>query len=200
MNKHVKRACAALAMVVCSATAGATEYIRQFELSGAAEATPNASPGFGGGVFILDTTAHTFTLGLGFGGLLGNVTAAHIHCCTAAAGTGAAGVATMTPNFLDFPTGVSSGSYGHLFDTANASSWNTAFITAHGGTPAGAEAALLQGLLDGTAYLNIHTSAFPGGEVRGFLLPVPEPETWTMLLAGVAGMLVLRRRRAVAAA
>jgi hypothetical protein len=42
-------------------------------------------------------------------------------------------------------------------------------VTANGGTTAGAEAALLAGLEAGQAYLNIHTTMFPGGEIRGFL-------------------------------
>ena len=52
-----------------------------------------------------------------------------------------------------------------------ASSYNPAFVTAHGGTVAGAEADLLAGLKAGQAYLNIHSSTFPGGEIRGFLRP-----------------------------
>jgi hypothetical protein len=51
----------------------------------------------------------------------------------------------------------------------SAASYNPAFVTANGGTTAGAEAALLAGLEAGQAYLNIHTTMFPGGEIRGFL-------------------------------
>ena len=48
-------------------------------------------------------------------------------------------------------------------------SYNPAFVTAHGGTAASAAAALLAGLEAGQAYLNIHTTTHPGGEIRGFL-------------------------------
>ena len=54
----------------------------------------------------------------------------------------------------------------------SAASYNPSFVTAHGGV-AGAEAALLSGMLAGQTYLNIHTINFPGGEMRGFLaMPV----------------------------
>ena len=56
----------------------------------------------------------------------------------------------------------------------------------HGGTPEGAEAYLFQSIADGTAYLNIHTSMFLGGEIRGFFAPggVPvAPATWGALKA-----------------
>jgi hypothetical protein len=43
-------------------------------------------------------------------------------------------------------------------------------VSSHGGTVASAEAALLDGLRAGQTYLNIHTSMFPGGEIRGVLL------------------------------
>jgi len=46
-------------------------------------------------------------------------------------------------------------------------------------------------------YVNLHTSAFPGGEIRGQLAPVPEPTTSAMLLGGLGlvGFLAARRRR-----
>jgi hypothetical protein len=74
------------------------------------------------------------------------------------------------------------------FDLTMASSYNPAFVTAEGGTVAGAEAALVAGLLDGETYINIHTTMFPGGEIRGFLSAVPEPATWAMMLIGFAGL------------
>jgi len=52
-----------------------------------------------------------------------------------------------------------------------AGSYNPAFVTSHGGTVASAEAALLAGIEAGQAYLNVHTSTFPAGEMRGFLQP-----------------------------
>ena len=46
-----------------------------------------------------------------------------------------------------------------------------------------------------TAYFNIHTTAFAGGEIRGFLAPIPEPETYALMLAGLAAVGVAARRR-----
>ncbi len=102
------------------------------------------------------------TVSVTFSGLTGTTTASHIHCCVSPmAVTPTAGVATMTPTFSAFPLGVTSGSFIQTFDMTNASSYNPAFVTANGGTVAGAEAALLAGLHAGTAYLNIHTSLVP---------------------------------------
>src|SRR5262249_40127004 len=40
------------------------------------------------------------------------------------------------------------------------------------GTVAGANAALVSGIAAGETYLNVHTTNFPNGEIRGFLTPV----------------------------
>ena len=109
---------------------------------------------------------------------------AHIHCCTAAAGSGTAGVATPVPSFPGFPSGVSAGSYDQTFDLTLGASWNAAFINANGGTTGTAFSALATGLADGRAYLNIHTSFAGSGEIRGFLAPVPEPGSLALMAAG----------------
>jgi hypothetical protein len=49
-----------------------------------------------------------------FSGLIGSVTVAHIHCCTAAAEAGTAAVATPTPTSPGFPVAVTSGSYDQV--------------------------------------------------------------------------------------
>jgi CHRD domain/PEP-CTERM motif len=104
-------------------------------------------------------------------------------------------VATTTPTFTGFPSGVTSGTYDHIFDLTSATSYNPAFVTANGGIVANAEATLLAGLDAGNAYLNIHTTNFGGGEIRGFLHAVPEPSTWAMILLGFAGMGFMAYRR-----
>ena len=105
-------------------------------------------------------------------------------------------MATTTPTFPGFPAGVTSGTYDPPapFDLTLATSFNAAFITASGGTVLQARNALITGLVAGDAYFNIHTSQFPQGEIRGFL--VPEPGIIALLaLALGAAFAVTRRRR-----
>jgi hypothetical protein len=181
--------------VALSSPATATTIVYSTSLSGAAESPPNASPGTGSAIVTVDDVANTMWVQVSFSDLIGTTTASHIHCCTATAYSGTAGVATVVPTFTGFPIGVTSGTYDHTFDMLSTASWNPAFITANGGTAAGAWAALLAGMATGDAYLNIHTIAVPGGEIRGFLA-VPEPGTLTLLGLGLAGLGLSRRRKA----
>jgi hypothetical protein len=155
-------------------------------LSGPAEFPPNASPGTGFTQVDIDPVAHTMRVRANFTGLTGNTTASHIHAATTLPGTGTAGVATTTPTFAAFPLGVTSGTYDNTLDMTLASSYNPAYITAHGANIAQAETDLFAAIANGQAYLNIHSSTFGGGEIRGFLVPLAtpaEPTSWGRLRA-----------------
>jgi hypothetical protein len=173
-------------------------------LTGANEVPPNGSPGIGIASVLLDPTAQTIQITANFGNLTSATQAAHIHCC-APIGTNAP-VATMVPSFAGFPLGVTSGTFAATFNLTEASFYNPAFVTAHGGTIASAELAFIEGLEGGQSYFNIHTTEFPGGEIRGqlaALTPVPGPIVGAGLpgLIAACGVMVgLARRRRKAAA
>lgn len=164
----------AAAIVLGSAPPAFTHHVRYTaNLTGAAESPSNGSPGIGHAVVTIDFDLVSLRVDTSFSALQGTITAAHIHAPTASPGSGTADVATQVPSFSGFPTGVTSGSYDHEFDLAEASTYNPAFITASGGTVSDALNALVAALDEGKAYLNIHTTAYPGGEIRGFLIHVP---------------------------
>jgi hypothetical protein len=68
-----------------------------------------------------------------------------------------------------------------VLDTTLASTYGAAFLAAHGGSTAAAETALFAAIAAGKAYVNVHSTTYPGGEIRGFLTPLPLPtetSTW----------------------
>ncbi len=160
-------------------------------LSGSNEIPANASIGTGTGNVYYDDVLHTLQVNLTWADLTGTTTVAHLHAPASAAQistatpfSGTWGVATQPGTFTGFPTLTTSGSYTgasySLLDTAN---YTAGFVTANGGTAASAEAALLSYMLSGKAYFNIHTTAYPGGEIKGYLT-VPDG-------ASTAGMLIM---------
>lgn len=193
LDRIIRSAGLVTALALTATTASAQSWYAVF--SGAAEAPPNASPGTGFATFTL--LGNVLTINGSFSGLVGTTTASHIHCCVATPGAGTAGVATTTPNFVGFPLGVTSGAFSITLDLTQAGSFNAAFITANGGTTASAAAALIAGMNNGRAYMNIHSTNVTAGEIRGFVNVVPEPSTYALMATGLFGIALVgvRRRR-----
>jgi hypothetical protein len=81
----------------------------------------------------------------------------------------------------------------------------TPFATGVGGTVSGkwdapegnatTLAAQLDNILNNRSYINFHTVQFTGGEIRGNILVVPEPDSFALLAAGGLMLLGYRARR-----
>ena len=142
---------------------------------------------FGDATVLLDLTARTVTYTVRVFNLPSGVSASHIHVGSLmTAGPVVVNFAPPVPASNDFAFS------GTVRDTEFLLRPDQGIRTPDD---------MFQAILGGNSYVNVHSAANPGGEIRGQLMQVavvPEPATSAMLLAG-AGIVgfVARRRRAV---
>ncbi len=162
-----------LATLAATLPAAAATFSFSAVLAGANENPANASTATGTALVTFDDLLSNVTVNVTFSGLTTNASAGHIHCCSAP--TGNAGVAM---GFTSFP--------------ANTSANYNAVLTVFSGT--NTFTSLLAGANAGLAYVNVHNTTFPGGEIRGNLAPVPEASTYAMMMAGLLAVGAITRR------
>jgi hypothetical protein len=152
-------------IAVTAALAGSSVHAQwtfEANLTGASENPPNASPATGFGIVVLNAAQNQITVDESWSGLLAAATASHIH--------GPAGAGTNAG--VLFPLS------GVPAATSGAIPQQTFAITS---TQVGY-------LFSGLLYMNVHDSIYPGGEIRGQLLLVPEPGTLALLGTGLAAV------------
>src|SRR5713226_6461103 len=162
VESNMTRSLCLLALAACAPVLRA-DLIFQATLLPGNEVPPHVTPA--SGFITVDLHADLVTLDVTetFADLSSPASAAHIHCC----GPAGTNVPVALP-LTSFPN-ATSGTYTHTFDL------NTDLI---GGMTA---ATFVSGLESGDAYANIHDSLFPGGEIRGQLAAVPEPNAVVLL-------------------
>lgn len=178
---------AATALLALCGVASADIIEYNFYLSGEQEVPPNDTHAVGAAQLLYDTDDQTFDLdimvfGIALDDLLGvgpNNSPVHIHMAPPGSNGPIVIDLGFISSFVDDGQGIRYQVSGELF----------------GGTygdissdPNDNEAALFAGNL----YVNIHTEDYPSGELRGQIVPTPA----TFTLAGIAGLIALRRRRA----
>ncbi len=132
----------ALAASLALAAAAAADTGLVATLQGTQEVPANGSPGIGNGIVVIDAAGTSLSYSVPYTGLVSTVIANHFH--RAAAGVNGPVIFGINQNI-----GSTSG-------------------TLVGTWPAMTNAQVSD-MIAGLYYLNIHTNAFPGGEIRGQL-------------------------------
>jgi hypothetical protein len=175
-------------------TARADLLLGNASLDGGQEVPASGSAALGVGILAIDTETGLYDFSLFVSGitsadLMGvgpNLSPIHLH-------SGAAGVNGPIIVDLGFVGAITPlGGSGFKLDVT-------------GGTFGGMQGALdgpsveanIADLLAGNVYVNIHTTGFGGGEIRGQLVVVPEPSTIALGLLGLGslGLMAYRRRQ-----
>ena len=142
-NCNVTNGAGTVAGNISNVTVTCTTVVRSTTLSGATENPVNASTATGRGAVIVNPTTREITGGISFSGLTPNAGGHHIH--QAPAGN---------------PNGNGPVIIGLTLTEAGS-------VVVPAGTTL--TAAQYTALLAGELYMNVHTAAFPGGEIRGQL-------------------------------
>src|SRR3954471_16273186 len=162
---------------VCAATILSAPFVWAHELqfrallSGPNHPSPTSSTGGGTALITMDLDVINMEVQTEFNGLAANTTGARIHGHTALGLSGTAPPAIPLPEFL---TGMTSGFDDELIDLQPASAYTQTFIDASGGDVVQALTALVFGMVQGRMYMSINSSAYPGGEIGGFLTIFPD--------------------------
>ena len=142
-------------------------------ISGSQEVGPVVTAGGGAAAVVFNTSTNQLFWDVAYEGLTGTVTSAHFH------GPAAAGVNAGVKVGLNPTTGTTAGDFSGSTVLSNVDDIND--------------------LLNGLWYINIHTSAHAGGEIRGQVDPVivPEISTFSMIagLLTLGAVIALRRRK-----
>lgn len=162
-----RTALALIAVSFLTATASAN-LIFNVTLTGAQEFPANNSPAIGTAIALFNQSTGAMSISGSYSGMLGNVNNAHLHGFSA--------------------PGVNSGIVFGLTHTGGFSGT----ITGNGVI----QQIDIQKVLNGLTYINVHSTQFPGGEIRGQLVnPVPEPSAGLLALISGSGAIAGRYRR-----
>ena len=132
-------------------SAARADYYFLVDLNGTNETPPNNETGYGAAVVTINDTLTKIKVHASFYGLTGPAIAAHFHV----GDVGVAGPVVLP--FSNFPAVDSDTRYKITLRAAN--------FQPGGGLQTFDDA--IQAFFDGRMYMNIHTNAHPGGEIRG---------------------------------
>lgn len=173
--------------------AQAQNVVASTQLFGFNEVSPNSSLALGSAILTVNPLTGIYDLslfvtGIGMTDLLGvgpNSSPVHIH----SAPVGVNGPIVVDTGYLASISPL--GSDGFKLDVRNI------FGGVQGALNGPSVMDNLADLSGGELYLNVHTTDFPGGEIRGQfnLVVIPEPGTVVLGALFVGGMFALRRRR-----
>lgn len=155
--KRVLSACAVAALTLVPAPALAQSVNMAALLTGGGEVPKVSTGAFGTASVLVDVTASELTIRLSLFNLPTSTTVGHIHI-------GSLDVAG--PTMIDFPASAVAGRSG---DFSVEFRVGASAFTARAAQGVLTISDAIQTILAGQAYINIHTSANPGGEIRGQL-------------------------------
>ena len=178
---------ASAALLATPLAANALVYQFNASLNGANEVPPVVTTASGVATLFyndlgtLTTADDLYSFSLSAFGLSGAATGFHIHAAALAGANAGVKVSLAAAPFVSFNAGGT--------------------LLVGGSNVATPYAGFLSDLQASKAYVNVHTAAHGGGEIRGQLMQVavvPEPSTYALLLAGLGLVGVAARRRSQA--